>query len=194
MQRAAMSKTSQSPKQPSSEPQTKRRRLDAQSRNSTPQQSGDSTPLSHFAARVMEDRASLSTSTPAKEGEDTEWVLNVPLPHNDVDDSESSEDDIWSTKATGRQTFGAFKRNKTAPAKPAKDDADADLSSASEGELSDSPPRQPKGATDRFLSKKGQRQVSDTASPLRQHAQQQDRKRKLPHSQLKGGKKSRKTM
>lgn len=191
MQRAAMSKSSQSPKQPSSVPSSKRRRIDSESRNSTPQRSGDSTPLSHFATRVAEERAQ-SISTLAREGEDTEWVLDISLPNGHADESDS-EEDIWSSKATGRQTYGAFKRNKATTVKPKKDDADADLSSASDGEVSDSPPSQPKSATDRF-SKQNQRQVSDTASPLRQHAQRQDRKRKLHPTPAKGGKKSRKTM
>lgn len=195
MQRAASSK-SDSPKQPASESQNKRRRVDGHSRNATPHRSETNTPLSHFANRVMEERSAQATNTPAREGEDTEWVLDVKVPQaNGHDDVSESEDDIWSTKAMGRQTFGAFKRHKNVPVKPARDDADADLSSASEGEISDSPPsRQSKGGPGRSLPKNVQRQGSDTASPLRLHAQKQERKRKQPQPQSTGRKKARKTM
>lgn len=192
-----MSKPTGSPQQPASEPNLKRRRTDAPSRNSTPYRSGNDTPLSHFAARVVEERGSGSTTPAARQGEETEWVLNAAVPqangHNL--DSETSEDDIWSMKTTGRQNFGGFKRHKKQTAKPARDDADADLSSASEGEVSDSPPsRQQKGGTARLSSLQSQTKPSENASPLRQHAQDQARKRKHAQSQPPKRKKARKTM
>lgn len=145
----------------------------------------------------MDERETNTITGPDREGQETAWVLNLNMTqvNGQGDDSDTSEDDIWTTKATGRQTFGGFTRQKKQPAKPARDDADADLSSASEGEVSDSPPpRQQKVATDRFFSKQAQRQVSDTASPLRQHAQNKDRKRKQNQGQPKGRKKARQTM
>lgn len=140
----------------------------------------------------MADREPNPTVDTVGEGGETEWVLNVDVPQagRHGEDPASSEDDIWSTKPTGRQTFGGFRRQKKQPAKPARDDADADLSSASEGEISDSPPaRQQKAG-----SKQAQKQASDTASPLRLHAQEQDRKRKQNQVQSKGRKKARQTM
>jgi len=123
--------------------------------------------------------------------------VNIPPTNGHLDDTDGSEDDIWSTKVTGRQTFGGFKRQRKQPTKAPRDDADADLSSASEGEISDSdnsPKGRPNGGTDRFFTKQGHRQVSDNASPLRAHAQQQDRKRKKGADKSGGRKKARKTM
>jgi hypothetical protein len=195
MQRASISKSkSNSPRDAATDSESKRRKIDSQPRNSTPYWSGNSTPLSHFASRVMDERTAHFSSTPAQEGEDTEWVLNMSLP-SPASDGSDSEDDIWSTKVAGRQTFGAFTRNKKPPVKPARDDADADLSSASEGEVSEtSESRQPKAGPSRPVSKHLQRQVSDTTSPLRLHGQKQERKRKQMPAESSKRKKARKTM
>lgn len=155
-------------------------------------------------------------------------MLNVPLltqcgdgEAESDDEGSNDEDEIWAkTSATGRQTFGGFKRSarhKTATsAKPAKDDADADLSSASEDdEQSDSDTgdgtssgssRQPMsrhsvGGKPAFSPATGvvrQNSNMDTASPLRRHAQEQAARKRKHASHAQGGRgerrKLRKTM
>jgi hypothetical protein len=58
----------------------------------------------------------------------------------DAGENESSEeDDIWAAKnTTGRQTFGAFKKRSLRPKEPQEASNDADLSSASDPEVSGS--------------------------------------------------------
>jgi hypothetical protein len=174
---------------PSSEPPLKRRRTDSGFDTTTPTRNGSQTPTSQH------DGEPTSSLRPSREGEETEWVLNLPIPVAHGHEEDTSEDEIWQKKASGRQTFGKFTRVKAQPPKPPKDDADADLSSASEVDASDDdePPSTAR-ATDRRYGSMFKDKKQDTASPLRKHAERQDRKRQQQgHS---GGhvKKKRKTM
>jgi hypothetical protein len=152
MQRAAASSPAQSAVSPSrtpaSEPPSKRRRVDNESHPSTPR----SQPDDSASLKSSHDVQAQARSRYSKEGDETEWVLNAPLPRTEkqspskVNGSQHTpqghtegedEDDIWAVPSLGRQTFGTFKRKMAQrTAETPKQNGDG-LSSASD---SDEPP------------------------------------------------------
>ena len=135
----------------------------------------------------------------AREGEETAWVLKSVVSPAAAHTDEESEEDIWSTKANGRQTFGKFTKRTARPTKPARDDADADLSSASEGEVSDDeyPPDHHNNVRRHAALKASARKTTEYSSPLRQFAEKQEMKKrkKDDHDQReRNRKKFRRTM
>lgn len=140
MQRA----TASSPLAPSSEPTAKRRKLEP----STPDSSTPTTPVSE--SRVYADRNDIRAAIKAENAfealaaarraelgftdgrVETEWVLDVRIPEQD----EESEEESDGEELSGRQTYGAFKRNKkSAQNTPAKDaDLGLEFSDEEDGE------------------------------------------------------------
>jgi hypothetical protein len=194
MQRAAGGTPTNST--PNSAPPHKRRRTEFGSGLSTPSRS-----MSTHSLNPTESQDGQLSRTPTNPGAETAWVLKSTVSqineHNDSDSS--SEDELWSSKAPmGRQTFGSFKKRKAVPVstKRKRDDADADLSSASEeGEISDDelPPDHHSRVMGHAAKKAVGPKQTDTASPLRAFAEKQDRKKKQREMDAKR-KKMRRTM
>jgi len=149
MQRASATST------PSSEPGSKRRKVNSSSQSSpgTPSSSAyaDQSAVS-TALKAEADAQAIARARNAREGGETEWVLDLNLPaisdndrrygdinphHRSGEESDSDLSELWTNQATGRQTYGGFKRNKkhvksTTIAEP----GDEMLSSASDSDVS----------------------------------------------------------
>lgn len=167
--------------------QSKRRRVDVGSDPPATHRSGPSTPTGQTTPQLQQRQAIASN------GQETAWVLKTVIPDANGHTEEDSEEDIWSSKTVGRQRFGQFTRKRTFAPKPAPDDADADLSSASEDEVSDDEPALRSQRAGNRSANIAKQKMSD--SPLRAFAQQQDRKRKSQQiSKDQNRKKARRTM
>lgn len=156
MQRAAATSpksSPNSPQTPSSEPTSKRRRLDTPSQitpSGTPVSSSYNDRSAPVAASKAEaDAQSAARARNFREGGETEWILDLGLPGantgaapveatRDDEGEESYDEDIWSNQNTGRQTYGSFKRKSMRESLKTNtsgmDDDDDELSSLSGSE------------------------------------------------------------
>lgn len=144
MQRATASSSTRSTS--TSELPSKRRRVDVQSQPATPtpsDRSAHNTVLSP-ALKAEQDHRSQVRPRSVREGDETEWVLNISLPQNrdhqsllvnryqHDDEAQEDEDDIWASHSIGRQTYGSFKRKKGQVTVTSAAVAEDDLSPASD--------------------------------------------------------------
>ena len=137
MQRAAASEASGA-QTPASEPPSKRRRIESSSGFSTPSKGSDAETREQNVLQPVRPPQTPSRTEALREGNETEWVLNISLPKHHKQpavkghaEEDEEVDDIWSNIPSGRQTFGAFKRKKDQPKTTPANDKDNDLSSAS---------------------------------------------------------------
>jgi hypothetical protein len=140
MQRAEATTSYQSAT--SSEPSSKRRRVDFASASSTPTPQTRATNL----ARPASNSSQIPSPIPlnAVEGDETEWVLTLKLSQAEkgyadtngyhLEDSDDSEEDIWKSQSSGRQTYGSFKKIGKTATMPVATNQNDDLSSASDSD------------------------------------------------------------
>lgn len=160
MQRSATSstpKTSQSSRTPVTEPLSKRRRIDAASESSTPSTPRDAL-IDHNAVsaalKAEQDLIASARARNAREGDETEWVLNPKMHapsgssnrhprtygHTTSDDDESV-DDVWANASSGRQIYGSFKRKARYSSTVKVDEEDDEDSTSDASEAEPSPQR-----------------------------------------------------